>query len=106
MNVQQLRYLVAVTDFGSLSAAARSLGVTQPVVSRSVHAFETEHGVTVFGLSGTRLVVTEEAQAIVNAARDALAAFDAVGQTAQAVRDRRDWSSPPRPRMGSFSPRP
>lgn len=90
MNVQQLRYLVAVSDSGSLSAAARSLRVTQPVISRSVHAFETEHGVTVFELSGTRLVITEEAQAIVHAARDALAAIDAVGQTAQAVRDRRD----------------
>ena len=65
MNVQQLRYLVAVSDFGSLSAAARSLGVTQPVVSWAVHAFETEHGVKVFRLSGTRLVVTEQGQAIV-----------------------------------------
>ena len=90
MNVQQLRYLVAVSDFGSVSAAARSLGVTQPVISRSVHAFETEHGVTVFGLSGTRLVITEEAQAIVNAARGALAAIDAVGQSARAVREMRE----------------
>src|SRR5271169_3989165 len=78
MNVQQLRYLIAVSDFGSVSAAARSLGVTQPVVSRSIHAFEDEQGVTVFALSGTRLVVTEAAQEIVHAARDALTAFDAV----------------------------
>ena len=77
MNVQQLRYLIAVSDFGSVSAAARSLGVTQPVVSRSIHAFEAEHGVTMFALSGTRLVVTEEGEPIVDAARDALAAFDA-----------------------------
>ena len=90
MNVQQLRYLVAVSDFGSVSAAARSLGVTQPVISRSVHAFEVEHGVMVFGLSGTRLVTTEEAQAIVQAARDALVAIDAVGRAAQAVSERRE----------------
>jgi DNA-binding transcriptional LysR family regulator len=90
MNVQQLRYLVAVSDFGSVSAAARSLGVTQPVISRSVHAFEAEHGVTVFGLSGRRLVITEAAQAVVSAARDALAAIDAVGQTAQTVRDQQE----------------
>ncbi len=86
MNVQQLRYLVAVSDFGSVSAAARSLGVTQPVVSRSVRAFEAEHGVTVLGLSGTRLVIAKPAEAVVHAARDALAAIEAVGQTAQAVR--------------------
>jgi LysR family nitrogen assimilation transcriptional regulator len=90
MNVQQLRYLIAVSDFGSVSAAARSLGVSQPVISRSVHSFETEHGVTMLGLSGRRLVVTEAGQPIVDAARNALAAFDAVGQTAQAVRDKRE----------------
>jgi LysR family transcriptional regulator, nitrogen assimilation regulatory protein len=90
MNVQQLRYLIAVSDFGSVSAAARSLGVTQPVVSRSIHAFEDEQGVTVFVLSGTCLVVAEAAEAIVKAARDALDAFDAVEQTAQAVRDTRE----------------
>jgi LysR family transcriptional regulator, nitrogen assimilation regulatory protein len=90
MTVQQLRYLVAVSEFGSVSAAARSLGVSQPVISRSVHAFEAEYGVTVFGLSGRRLVFTEAAQAVVSAARDALAAIDAVGQTAQTVRDRQE----------------
>jgi LysR family transcriptional regulator, nitrogen assimilation regulatory protein len=90
MNVQQLRYLIAVSDFGSVSAAARSLGVTQPVVSRSVHAFESEHGVTMFALSGTRLVMTEAAEPIVDAARNALAAFDVVGETVQAVRDKRE----------------
>ena len=90
MNVQQLRYLIAVSDFGSVSAAARSLGVTQPVVSRSIHAFEIEQGVAVFKLSGTRLVITDAAQEIVNAARNALAAFDAVEQTAQAVREKRE----------------
>ena len=43
-----------------------------------------------FALSGTRLVITEAAQGIVAAARHALAAIDAVGQTAQAVRDKRE----------------
>jgi DNA-binding transcriptional LysR family regulator len=85
MNVQQLRYLVAVSDFGSVSAAARSLDVTQPVISRSVRAFEVEHGVTVFGLRGGRLVPTEAGKAVVDAARDALAAIDTVEQKARAA---------------------
>jgi LysR family transcriptional regulator, nitrogen assimilation regulatory protein len=91
MNVQQLRYLVAVSDFGSVSAAGRTLGVTQPVISRAVHAFETEHGVTMFTLSGTRLVLTEAGEPIVDAARGALAAFDVVAQTARTVRDKREF---------------
>ena len=100
MNVQQLRYLVAVSDLGSVSAAARSLGVTQPVISRSVHAFEAEHGVTVFGLLGSRLVITESAQPVVDAARDALAAIDAVEETAHAVRDQEELTIATTPTNG------
>jgi LysR family nitrogen assimilation transcriptional regulator len=85
MNVQQLRYLVAVSDFGSANAAARFLGVTQPVISRSVRAFEADHGVTVFSRQGRRLVPTDAGRAVVNAAREALAAIDAVGKTARAA---------------------
>jgi DNA-binding transcriptional LysR family regulator len=91
MNIQQLRYLIAVSGSGSVSAAARSLGVTQPVVSRSVHAFEAEQGVAVFERVGTRLVVKEAGQVIVDAARAALAAFDAVAEAAEAVRERREF---------------
>lgn len=83
MNMQQLRYLVAVSDFGSVSAAARSLGVTQPVISRSVRTFEVEHGVKVFVRRGRHLVPTEAGQAVVESARDALAAIDTVEQRAR-----------------------
>ena len=85
MNVQQLRYLVAVSDLGSVSAAARSLHVTQPAVSRSIRSFEVEHGVTVFSLSGRRLVPTEAGITVVDAARRALAAIDAVELEARAA---------------------
>src|SRR5580704_15102220 len=83
MNVQQLLYLVAGSDFGSVNAAARSLRVTQPVISRSIRSFEVEHRVTVFRLSGRCLVPTEAGLAVVDAARDALAAVDAVVQKAR-----------------------
>lgn len=89
MNVQQLRYLVAVSDSGSVSAAARSLGITQPVISRAVRAFEAEQRVTVFALCGRSLVPTEAGKDIVDAARDALTAIDAVGQTARRLSGRR-----------------
>jgi LysR family transcriptional regulator, nitrogen assimilation regulatory protein len=85
MNVQQLRYLVAVSDLGSVSAAARSLHVTQPAISRAIRSFEGEHGVTIFRLSGRRLVPTEAGTSVVDAARRALAAIDAVGNEARAV---------------------
>jgi DNA-binding transcriptional LysR family regulator len=85
MNVQQLRYLVAVSDLGSVSAAARSLHVTQPAISRAIRSFEVEHGVTIFRLSGRRLVPTEAGTTVIDAARRALDAIDAVELEARAV---------------------
>jgi DNA-binding transcriptional LysR family regulator len=83
MNIQQLRYLIGVSDEGSMSAAARSLHVSQPVISRSIRSFEHEHGVTLFRLSGRRLVPTDAGRAVVDSARRAMAAIDAVSRTAQ-----------------------
>ena len=83
--MQQLRYLVAVSDLGSVSAAARSLHVGQPAISRAIRSFEVEHGVTVFRLSGRRLVPTEAGKTVVDAARHALDAIDTVGHEARAA---------------------
>jgi DNA-binding transcriptional LysR family regulator len=83
MNIQQLRYLISVLDEGSMSGAARSLHVSQPVVSRSIRAFEHEHGVTLFRLSGRRLVPTDAGMAVIESARQALDAIDAVARKAR-----------------------
>jgi DNA-binding transcriptional LysR family regulator len=88
MNMQQLRYLVAVTDTGSVSAAARSLHVTQPVITRAIRSFETEHAISVFHLCGRRLVPTETGKAVVESARQALSAIEDVAQTARTATDR------------------
>lgn len=42
------RAFLVTVETGSLSAAARALGSTQPTLSRQVSAFETEIGVTLF----------------------------------------------------------
>ncbi|NIZ11634.1 LysR family transcriptional regulator [Pseudooceanicola sp. HF7] len=54
-----LRAFHATAETGSLSAAARRLGLTQPTLSRQVQALETELGVPLFERPGRRLVLTE-----------------------------------------------
>eukprot|EP01035_Chromulina_nebulosa_P007476 gene7476-10096_t len=69
---------------GSLSAAARTLGLTQPTLGRHVAALEAELGVALFTRSPQGLTPT-------SAAADLLPRVEAMHAAAHAVpRDRRD----------------
>ena len=55
----QVRAFLATAQEGSLSAAARALGATQPTVGRQVSALEAELGVMLFERVGKTLVITK-----------------------------------------------
>ena len=59
MNLQQLRYVVATADAGSMTAAARAVPVAQPALSRAVRALEAELGVELFATRGRSVELTE-----------------------------------------------
>ncbi len=54
----QARAFLATAEEGSLSAAARALGLTQPTLGRQVAALERELGVTLFERVGRSLALT------------------------------------------------
>lgn len=55
----QSRAFLAVVDTGSLSAAARELGQTQPTLGRQISALEEALGITLFERAGRSLRVTQ-----------------------------------------------
>lgn len=55
----QARSFLATAEEGSLSAAARALGQTQPTLSRQVAALEKNLGVTLFERVGRSLTLTQ-----------------------------------------------
>lgn len=55
----QARAFLATAEHGSLSAAARALGQTQPTVGRQVTALEDSLGVALFDRAGRGLVLTD-----------------------------------------------
>ncbi len=77
-NWDDLRFVLAVAETGSVSAAARELGVNHATVLRRVAAFEERHGILVFERTPTGYAVPRERQRIVEAARAAEAAHMAV----------------------------
>ena len=58
LDWNQLRAFLETAEAGSLSAAARKLGLTQPTLSRQVAAIEQRLGVTLFERVGKAMVLT------------------------------------------------
>ncbi|ODT48979.1 LysR family transcriptional regulator [Devosia sp. 63-57] len=64
-----VRAFMATVEAGSLSAAARQLGLAQPTLGRQVAALEVALGVTLFERPGRALVLTEAGRLLVEHAR-------------------------------------
>jgi len=58
LEMQQLRYFVAVADAGKVTAAARDLHVAQPSVSKQLRKLETELGAPLFERGKTGVALT------------------------------------------------
>ncbi|MCY7308856.1 MAG: LysR family transcriptional regulator [Rhodoferax sp.] len=76
LDWNQLKAFLETAELGSLSAAARKLGLTQPTLSRQVAAIEQSMGVTLFervgkamALTPTGLDLLEHARAMGSAAK-------------------------------------
>ncbi len=78
MNLRQLRYVVATADHGTMTSAAQALYVAQPALSRAVRELERELGVELFARSGRGVVLTSVGEQVVQQARVALEAVDAI----------------------------
>ncbi len=76
------RILLAVLGEGSLSSAARALGLAQPTVGRHIEALETEFGTPLFTRSVGGLAPTEAALALRPHAEAMAAAAAAIVRTA------------------------
>lgn len=64
MRLRQIEVFHAVYTTGSISAAARSLHVSQPSVSKVLHHTQSQLGLKLFALVRGRLVATDEAHAL------------------------------------------
>jgi DNA-binding transcriptional LysR family regulator len=68
MKLTQLHYVAAIAERGSLRAAARHLGVAQPVFSRSLAELERELGAPLFERRARGMVATPLGQTFVRRA--------------------------------------
>ena len=84
-----LELLLAVARLGSLGAAAREVGVTQPAASSRIRSMERQLGVALVDRSPRGSRLTDAGALVTDWARRIVAAAEAFDVGAQALRDRR-----------------
>ena len=82
LDWNQLKAFLETAETGSLSAAARKLGLTQPTLSRQVAAIERQMGVTLFERVGKAMALTPTGLDLLEHARAMGAAAQALGLAA------------------------
>lgn len=87
VNLQQLRYLVAVAQRGSMTRAAQALHVGQPALTQAIRNLEREVGARLFERTSRGVVLTDAGRVLVSGATRALAQIDAAVDDVVAVRD-------------------
>tara|TARA_R110002110_G_scaffold394755_1_gene608980 strand:+ start:2946 stop:3839 length:894 start_codon:yes stop_codon:yes gene_type:complete len=79
----QVRAFLATAEEGSLSAAARALGLAQPTLGRQVSTLEARLGVTLFERAGRRLLLTQSGQDLLEHVRAMAEAATSLALTAE-----------------------
>lgn len=87
MRLRHIEVFYAVYTTGSISAAARSLHVSQPSVSKVLHHAQNQLGFELFTLVRGRLVATDEAHALFEEVREIFERMGSLRKTVANIRN-------------------
>ncbi len=76
MTLQQLRYLIAIAEAGSISAAANNIYASQSNLSIAIKELESEFGLTIFTRSNRGVTLTNEGTELLAYARQVIEQAD------------------------------
>jgi len=85
MTLYQMKLLIAVDEFGSISAAAQQLGITQPTASYQLQLLEQELGVALLTRRSRGMGLTKSGRLVVSDAHDIFQMVDAIPQRIAAI---------------------
>ena len=93
MTLQQLQYVIAIVEHGSISETAKQLYVAQPTLSSAVRTLEEEFGILIFHRSARGIALTEDGREFLSYARQAVEQADLLHQHYGATRQTRQRCS-------------
>lgn len=76
MTLQQLRYIIAIAEEGSITSAADKLLVSQPSLSKVVNQIEEEMGITIFNRNNRGVYLSEEGLSFLSYSRQVVEQAD------------------------------
>ena len=76
MTIQQLNYVITISEKGSLNKAAEVLYVTQPSLTSAVRELEKELGITLFNRGGKGVTLTNDGAEFIQYARQVVTQYE------------------------------
>jgi DNA-binding transcriptional LysR family regulator len=86
MNLRHLRAFATIADVGGFARAATRLSLSQPALSRQIHALEAEWGVPLFDRIRRQVRLTSEGEELLRRSRSLLAEADSLGERARSLK--------------------
>ncbi len=76
MTIQQLKYIIGVSETGSINKAAESLYVSQPSLTAAIKDVENEFNITIFNRSSKGITLTSEGKEFIQYGRQIYTQYD------------------------------
>src|SRR5215831_1950309 len=86
MDLRHLRAFAAIVETGGFARAAAQLNLSQPALSRQIHALEAELGVPLFDRVARRALLTSEGEDLLRRSRRLLSDTDSLAERARALK--------------------
>lgn len=89
MTLEQLEYIIAVYQEGTISTAAQKLNISHPSISRAISSLESELGVNIFLRSRSGSELTEKGEVVLECAQNILHEVERLRSLTGAAREPR-----------------
>ena len=78
MTIQQLKYVITISEAGSLNKASEVLYIAQPSLTSSIQELERELGIAIFSRSGRGMTLTNDGIEFIQYARQVVQQYDSL----------------------------
>ena len=80
MTLQQIHYVIAISEQGSFNKASEVLYISQPSLTEAVRELEKELGITIFYRSGKGVTLTGDGVEFISYARELYRQYEIISE--------------------------